>query len=97
MEEYKNVNIRPRYVKDRQVIKFDRFNQIVPESCIIRELQYILVDSFTQPQINYQNVFLPSGTNRDSVNSQYVELKEKKKYYNYDSIFDKDLIKLKQE
>ena len=97
MDEYKNVNIRPKYVKDRQIINFERFNQIVPDSCIIRELQHVLVDSFTHPHINYQNVFIPSGSNSESVNSQYVELKEKKKYYNYDSIFDKDLIKLKQE
>ena len=40
-------------------------------------------------------MFLPSGAS--SVNSQYVELKEKKKYYNYDSIFDKELLKLKLE
>jgi hypothetical protein len=97
MEEYKNINIRPKYVKDRQIINFERFNQIVPDSCIIRELQHVLVDSFAHPHINYKNVFLPNGSNSDSVNSQYVELKEKKKYYNYDSIFDKDLIKLKQE
>ena len=97
MDEYKNVNIRPKYVKDRQIINFERFNQIVPDSCIIRELQHVLVDSFTHPHINYQNVFIPSGSNSESVNSQYVELKDKKRYYNYDSIFDKDLIKLKQE
>ena len=38
MDEYKNVNIRPKYVKDKQIIDFERFNQIVPDSCIIREL-----------------------------------------------------------
>lgn len=70
----------------------------MPESCIIRELQWLLVDSFTNPHTHYHNVFLPNPRNNtDSVNSQYVELKDKKKYYNYDSIFDKDLIKLKQE
>ena len=84
MEEYKNVNIRPKYVKDRQIINFDRFNQIVPDSCIIRELQHVLVDSFSNPHMNYQNVFLPSGSNSESVNSQYVELKDKKKHYGYD-------------
>jgi hypothetical protein len=95
MEEYKNINIKPKYVKDRMTINFEKFNAIVPSSCIIRELQYILVDSFMKPDVSYSNVFLPSGT--FSVNSQYVELKEKKKYYNYDSIFDRELLKLKLE
>jgi hypothetical protein len=96
MDEYKNLNIKPKYVKERATLNFEKFNAIIPNSCIIRELQYILVDSFAKPDHNYHNVFLPSG-NSSSVNSQYVELKEKKKYYNYDSIFDKELLKLKQD
>ena len=38
MQIYQNQNVRPKYVKERQMIDFERFNQIIPESCIIREL-----------------------------------------------------------
>ena len=38
MHIYQNQNVRPKYVKERQMIDFERFNQIIPESCIIREL-----------------------------------------------------------
>jgi len=54
------------------------------------------VDSFSQALINYHNVFLPTP-HSESVDSHYVELKEKKKYYNYDAIFDKELLKLIHE
>jgi Ca2+-binding EF-hand superfamily protein len=35
---YQNTNVRPKYVKDRQKIDFEKFNEMIPESCIIREL-----------------------------------------------------------
>ena len=53
MDEYKDINIKPKYVKDRVTINFEKFNAIIPNSCIIRELQYVLVDAFTKPDVAY--------------------------------------------
>lgn len=46
LEIYKNKNIRPKHVRNPFIIDFDTFNSIIHESCIIKELQYVLVDQF---------------------------------------------------
>jgi hypothetical protein len=35
MEIYQNNNIRPKYVKEPLTITFERFHQLIEESCII--------------------------------------------------------------
>lgn len=38
MEIYQNSNVRPKYVKEVLIINFERFHQMIGESCIIKEL-----------------------------------------------------------
>lgn len=45
MEVYENHNVRPKYVKEPLVINFERFHQMNEQSCLVGELQYLLVDS----------------------------------------------------
>lgn len=47
----------------------------------------------------HANVFAPVITRgQHSLRSNgFMDFQEKKKYYNYDAIFDKDLLRLKQE
>ena len=102
MEIYQNNNVRPKYVKEVLVINFERFHQMVGESCIIKELQYALVDSYMKPLSEdgepHVAVFVPPHRHAHQQKAPgYVELQDKKKYYNYDAIFDKDLLRLKQE
>ncbi len=90
LEAYEKYNIRPKYVKDRFSINFNRFHTMIPQSCVIKELLYILVESYFKPQEGYLNVFAPNP----EMPRPQVELGDKRRYFNYEGIFDKDLIKL---
>eukprot|EP00347_Sterkiella_histriomuscorum_P021107 403335227 len=58
MEMYKNKNIRPKNVRNPFVFDFDSFNSIIHSSCIIKELQYALVDQFTEMKDpNYKHIY----------------------------------------
>lgn len=46
MDIYQNINVRPKYVKEPLVISFEKFHGIIEQSCIIKELQYVLVDRY---------------------------------------------------
>jgi hypothetical protein len=50
MEVYQNNNVRPKYVKEPMTINFERYNLLINESCIIKELQYVLVDKYFKPE-----------------------------------------------
>ena len=55
----------------------------------------MLVDAYMKPETSYHNVFMARPNT--PLGPSYVELKDKKKYFGYDLIFDKELIKLKNE
>lgn len=92
LDVYENSNIRPKYVKDKFSINFNRFHTMIEQSCIIKELTYTLVDSFFKPSEHYLNVFMPNPELHRPLG--YIELGDKRKHFNYEGIFDKELIKL---
>ena len=92
LDVYEGNNIRPKYVKDKFSINFNRFHTMIEQSCIIKELTYVLVESFFKPNEHYLNIFLPNPDLPRPIG--YIELADKRKHFNYEGIFDKDLIKL---
>ena len=39
LDTYQGFNIRPKYVKERFTLNFDRFHTMIPHSCIIKVRQ----------------------------------------------------------
>ena len=86
--------MRPRYVKEHLTLNFEKFHGLIEESCIIKDLEYFLVNQFLKPEdIPRVNSFQPIHS--AVMKENYVQLADKKRYYGYDLIFDKDLIRLK--
>lgn len=56
---------------------------------------HFLVEAFFKPKENYLNVFTPNPDLPKGIG--HIEMEDKKKYYNYDGIFDKDIMKLNQQ
>jgi hypothetical protein len=84
--------VRPKYVKEHLLLNFEKFHAIHEQSCIIKEVQYFLVDKYYKSHANHTNVYTQSSSK-----VKVDQVVDKKKYYNFDIIFDKDLIKLKSE
>ena len=92
LDVYEGNNIRPKYVKDKFSINFNRFHTMIEQSCIIKELSYVLVDSYFKADEQYLNIFVPNPEIPKP--TSYIEMADKRRHYNYEGIFDKDLIRL---
>ena len=92
MEVYKVKNVRPKYVRHECVIDFDKFLEIIGDTCVAKEIREGLVGKWENTQgKEWVNVWEQREGERTGLG-----IEEKRKMLNYDGIFDEDLLKLGQ-